>query len=392
MNEDEIMGVARRLLAHAQNGTTDQGELPWRIDLSVYSDPEVFGEEKEVLFRRGPLIVAMSADLPEPGSYFAIDDHDVPMLLTRDEKGQLHAFLNACAHRGAPVAQGCGAAKRLTCPFHAWSYRMDGRLASIAHEKSFGSVPHAKLGLTPLPCAERHGLIWVRPTPGEPIDPDALLSGLGPQLGGWQLERAEFVNSKLVPAEANWKLAMDTFAEGYHFGSLHSKTVGPSSITNLMTYDRYGRNHRLGFPARSIPALAKKAETDWNAFAYFSFIHFLFPNINLFVSPEWVYLFRLYPGDRVDRHHTRFGVYAREPLAGEKEREQAQQLFEFILYTFEKEDYWVSARIQRAIGAEGRRHSVFGRNEPTLADMHRSYREALGRDAAEVLTPLREEG
>ncbi len=385
---DEIQRVAKRLLAHVAAGSTEMGPHAHRLDLSVYTDPDVFATEKELLFRRRPLLAALSSDLPEPGSFLASDDAGVPILLARGDDGHVRAFQNTCRHRGALVAEGCGRAGRLACPFHGWTYDLAGRLVAVPHERSVAKLDRASLSLVSLPTLERHGLVWVQPTPGGPIDADALLSGLGPELEGWELARTTPVDDTLVHAQANWKLAMDTFAEGYHFGTLHRNTVGTTSLTNVMTYDRFGRNHRLAFPARAIVELAGKPEDEWDGFAYFAFVYFLFPNVTLFVSRDWVYVFRLYPGDEVDRHRTRFSVYARQPLETEARRKLAHDLFAFILFTFEKEDYRASAGIQAGLRTGLATHSILGRNELAIADMHRSYREAIGRDPGEILSPL----
>src|SRR4051812_24110407 len=99
---------------------------------SWYADAEHHALEIERVFRRSWVSVALDDDVRAPGSYFAASVGPIPVLLVRDDGGQLRAFLNACRHRGAPVATGSGSACALRCNYHGWVYRLDGSLARAA--------------------------------------------------------------------------------------------------------------------------------------------------------------------------------------------------------------------------------------------------------------------
>ena len=97
-------------------------------------------KEKE-FFKNHPQLIGLSGDLPEKGSYLALDDFGVPILATRDKDGQFRAFLNACRHRGARLAsEPKGRASVFMCPFHQWSYAPTGELINIPNEDHFGAV------------------------------------------------------------------------------------------------------------------------------------------------------------------------------------------------------------------------------------------------------------
>lgn len=98
------------------SGTT-QGTLPW----SWYSDPELLRREQERIFQRGWQYAGPAEHAGEPGDYFTCSIGDVPVVVTRDRAGELHALLNVCRHRGSIVAEGRGNRETLQCRYHAWT-------------------------------------------------------------------------------------------------------------------------------------------------------------------------------------------------------------------------------------------------------------------------------
>jgi phenylpropionate dioxygenase-like ring-hydroxylating dioxygenase large terminal subunit len=384
MDRAALVEVAKRMLRYAETGTTaSHPEGPRRNPVSTYTDPGQFTLEKERIFGRFPQLVCLSGDLPAPGAYRTHDDLGVPIVAVRGHDGRVRAFWNACAHRAARLVEGEGTLRGgFVCPYHAWAYGLDGRLAGVHKEETFGALPKARYGLVELPCEERYGLVYAAPAPDAGFSIAEHLGDLGPQLGSWDLGSAHFVESHVWRLRTNWKLALDTFCEGYHFGPLHPKTVGRVALTNCMTWDRYGKHgehHRLGFPNRSILELRGRSEGEWgDVFQHFSFVHFLFPNISLLVSPDAVELFQLFPGERVDEHVTRYRLYMRGPLDSEERRRVARAHFAFIRDVVDREDYRVSAAVQGNLRAGCRSHTTFGANEPSLIEMHRSFRRLAG--------------
>ena len=146
-------------------------------------------------------------------------------LVVRGRDGRLRAFLNVCRHRGAKVADGFGTARVFSCPYHAWTYDLSGRVRGIPDERCFPGVRAERSALTELPLCEKHGLVWVIPTPAADaasgFDIDPWLGGLGPQLAAVGFESWHFQDKRLIPETMNWKLIVDTFHEGYHIGFLH---------------------------------------------------------------------------------------------------------------------------------------------------------------------------
>ena len=132
-----------------------------------------------------------------------------------------------CSHRGSIVVpDGTGSARRFTCPYHAWSYDGEGRLVGILDREEFGDLDASCNGLTPLPAAERAGIIFVVLTPGAHLDIDAYLCGYGEMLDHLDLENCHFVGSQSVDGP-NWKVAYDGYLDFYHLPILHKDSLRP---------------------------------------------------------------------------------------------------------------------------------------------------------------------
>ena len=105
MSREELVAMTRNLVAHGAADTMEYADEIVRIPASAYTDPELFELEKQRIFRRLPLMVAPSCELPNPGDFKAMDICGVPLLLSRQKDGSMGAFLNMCTHRGNPVAK-----------------------------------------------------------------------------------------------------------------------------------------------------------------------------------------------------------------------------------------------------------------------------------------------
>ena len=386
-----LVNIAKRLLAHDKAGTTDMADAPCVHDASVYTDPERFEAERREVFARSPQLVCFSSDLPEPGSFRTFDALGVPVLLIRGEDRTVRAFLNACAHRGMRLKDGCGRARVLSCPYHAWSFALDGSLKSVNAEETFGEIDRDRYRLLELPAAEKYGMVFTAASPQVTIDIDALLGDFAPVFEHWQLGRLQHIKSGTFEVQTNWKLALDTFCEGYHFATLHRDSVADYALSNISDYRRFGsdlRNHRLAFPNTTIRELHDKPESEWGdadaVFAQFQLVHFIYPNISLLVSPRACEFFQIYPGAHVGEHVTHYHSYWRGhvPIPDDTVRREAEAHFDFIWQVVEQEDYWAGRCVQQSLNSGLVNETTFGRNEPALINMHRALRDAVDACAA----------
>ena len=114
--------LAARLLRHLDEGTTDSADSTHTVAVDDYLDADRWAVEVDRIFRKSPVVVALTAHVREPGSYRSVELAGVPVLTVRQADGSVRTFINSCRHRGAQVVpHGCGTARRLTCPYHAWS-------------------------------------------------------------------------------------------------------------------------------------------------------------------------------------------------------------------------------------------------------------------------------
>ncbi|MEJ2087486.1 MAG: aromatic ring-hydroxylating dioxygenase subunit alpha, partial [Gammaproteobacteria bacterium] len=228
MERAEQLRVIQGLMNHLDNGTNVDAGGQLRNPVAAYTCPDRAREEWQTFFQTYPQLLGLSAELAEPGSFFTSDDLGKPIICTRDQQGRFRAFLNVCRHRGTIVERARRGRKKLfSCPFHAWGYAPNGDLVAVPKEDHFGHVDKSCNGLVELPSAERHGLLFVCASKDRPFDIDDLLGDLGPELAAWELDRAEHRWDTRYDTKMNWKLAIDTFGETYHFNVLHKDTLAP---------------------------------------------------------------------------------------------------------------------------------------------------------------------
>ena len=364
MSRTELLRMARRNIAHVKADTIDQTPGVLRVPAANYTDPARFELELERLWRRTPLVLALSAELREPGDFRALEVAGVPVLLTRGSDGAPRAFVNSCAHRGAQVViEPAGRARRFVCPYHAWSYDEDGALAGVYARNDFGEVDPACHGLVRLPVAERAGLIWAVLRPGPPIDLDAFLCGYDSVLGEFGFESWHLFARRSVGGP-NWKIAYDGYLDFYHLPILHKNTFG-AGLPNRALYDAYGPHQRVSFPNPGLLRLEELPEEQWETRELLAGVWTIFPHVSIAtfdLGARAVLVSQLFPGATVGESTTvQSYLLAKEPDAGE--REAAEKMFELLGYVVREEDYATGLRQQRALLTGARAEVLFGRNE-----------------------------
>jgi len=369
--------LARRLLENCEANHGDYGDRPMKVPASAYSDPARWAIEMEQVFRRSPLVVALSCDVPDQGSYQTVDIAGRSILTVRGDDGVARTFLNVCRHRGAPVADGCGQARRFTCPYHAWSYDTRGALVGVPGREAFDDLDVS--GLVELPTHERVGLVLSTLSPEAQFDPDEWLGGMADALRAMRLEALHRYEPVTAIDGPNWKIAADGYVDGYHIGYLHKNTIGVNSITNRNTFDLFGPHQRVGFANKSTPGLRDVPEHEWPVYDAMSIVHYLFPNVSIAGTPTGaLMLSRLLPGPTHDRSTTLQFHYFREPIATDEARQRAEERREVYRGVVAEEDYSMGIRITRNLDAVRDEHFRFGRNELGNQHLHRTIDRLVG--------------
>src|SRR5262252_8278168 len=383
MDRPAQIDLLKRLLRYIETKTTALADLPWQNDTSVYFEPEHLAREEQILFRQYPLLMGFASDWPTPGSFRTDDYAGVPILVIRGRDGKLRAFLNVCRHRGAKVAQGCGTARVFCCPYHAWTYDLVGNIVGIPDERCFPDVRNERPALVGLPLCEKHGLVWVIPTPARDgatsFDIDPWLGGLGPELASYGFESWSFYDRRVVPETMNWKILVDTFHEGYHIGFLHRDSLRPILHGNVADFEAFGPNHRLTFPRTKLERLRNEPEATWDLMWNTTVIYALFPNTLLILQGDHVEVTRIFPREgRVDRAVMDLALYVPRAPVTDEERTHWDKNMQLVLDVVTGEDFPAGRSIQIGLTSGAQTHTVFGRNEPAMIHYHQSMQAALG--------------
>jgi phenylpropionate dioxygenase-like ring-hydroxylating dioxygenase large terminal subunit len=364
--EKQIGDVAEIMVDYVTNKKTFLTDKTMTVPSSSYTDPDQWEAEMELIFKRVPLMLAFTAEMPNPGDYKAMDAAGLPVLISRNKAGEVNAFLNVCAHRGAPVAnEGHGNCARFTCKYHSWTYGQDGKLIGISDASKFGEVDKSQRGLPQLPCEERAGMIFVCLTPDTPMDLDDFYRGYLDDFAALDMGSWAFLGTRVIEG-ANWKIAFDGYLEGYHFASLHPETIYPRTPSNCMHYEGYGASMRIGFPHHAIAENLKdvpRAEWGKQENNGFDFVRIMFPNVSAFIAPEITQIAQLFPGPTPDKNRTVLNYLRRAPIKDDEDRANAEAAINFFRDVTYNEDYLIGLEIQKGLESGAQEELIFGRNE-----------------------------
>ena len=190
-----------------------------------YTGAEVLAAETSGLLRRSWLGVARADELREPGDYRAFELAGTPVILLRDEERRLRAFANTCRHRGTRLLEGSGNTALIRCPFHGWTYALDGSLRGATRMGTARGFRRAGMGLVEFRAAERGGFVFVAPseeTPGI----DEWLGAFDTVLAPWRPKELVTTRRRELEVDCNWKLFLEVFNESYHLEHVHAATFG----------------------------------------------------------------------------------------------------------------------------------------------------------------------
>ncbi len=372
MSRKQLVEMARRNIAHVKAGTVDQEPDVFREPATNYFDPERWQVEVDRIFKRLPLMLGFTAELREPGSYKAMEVAGVPVLITRGQDGEARAFVNMCSHRGAIVVpEGVGTARQFSCPYHGWAYSLDGELVGILNPEMFGELDTSCLGFTPLPVAERAGLIFVVLTPGAPLDVDAFLCGYDEMLEHLGFDKCQVVGRQTI-AGPNWKVAYDGYLDFYHLPILHRNSFG-ANIPNKALYDAWGPHQRVSMPNPTFLPLEDVPEDEWDVEAMIGGVWTIFPHVSVadFDAGGKLYMVsQLFPGPTADESMTIQNFLATfEP--GEEHQVLIDEQMAFLENVVTNEDYYTGLRIQCSVKTGAKTEFLFGKNEGGGQRFHR---------------------
>jgi len=203
----------------------------YALDRAFYEDEDIFQRDIERIYMRAWLYAGHQSEIPAKGDYFLYNVAGEEVIIVRGNDGEVHALLNVCRHRGSRVClEARGSTKRLTCPYHGWTYALDGGLIAAAHmEEGFDK---SRFGLKKIHHHIFEGLIFINFS-DHPSSFDVIERDLGDYLRPYRLDQAKVARRQSYPVKSNWKLAVENYKECYHCGPAHPE---------------YSRAHSLALP------------------------------------------------------------------------------------------------------------------------------------------------
>lgn len=373
-----LRDIYLRLHSEAMNGGSE--EIPPQPDIPVsnYLDPARWQQERDVLFRKYPLIAAHGSRIAA-GESLALDLAGLPVVLTRDDQGEVRAFLNVCRHRGMRLLEPGEArpCKALVCPYHGWTYQLDGSLRHVLHPEFFPELDTGALGLRQLPCAERHGLVWVLPDADGRLDIDNWLGSLGVDFDWLGVSRDRCWRHDETMRAANWKLIIDAFLESYHIRVLHRNTVYPFFLDATALADRIGPHTRSAVARRGIVDHPQPPDEEKPLRDLCSYSHFVFPNAILVFHPDYTSLITVWP-DALDQLGWRHTMLVPPDCMDESWRDHWDKSLALIDDgVFQAEDLYAAEGIQIGLASGANDRLRLGAREYLVAEFHRHVEQAL---------------
>jgi phenylpropionate dioxygenase-like ring-hydroxylating dioxygenase large terminal subunit len=288
-------GIVERLWDNLQTRSKSTSDQIHSRAVADYLSSDRFFAEKDKLFRKLPIVVAHSSQLPNPGDFIRHDRLGMPLVISRTRSGEVAAFRNICSHRAATVApQWKGNCHHFICPYHHWTFDLDGTLKHVPDETSFDAGEFDALALKPIAVVEKFGLIFVRLEGDHEIDIDAFLGQVAPELEGLQLERHNFFADRDTPLDCNWKVMMEGSLEVYHFKFLHAQSAAGQFLPMSAIFDDYFPHQRHVMPRKDFPKRVEAADQPRRAVLP---NYFIFPNTVLTFPHDHMTLTQVFPTD-----------------------------------------------------------------------------------------------
>ena len=363
--------LAEKLVAHQGPAAHEVREL----DASVYVDPDRFAAEQRAIFARLPLVLAPSALLPDNGTAVAHDGYGVPLIVSRDQSGEIHVMANVCRHRGTRLieSEDVVSAKRIVCPYHAWTYGADGSLLAVPRADCFPGLDKADRPLMRFPCAESGGLIWF--ARDAQADFGHVLA-LEEDMAAFGMAGLHLYRRRTHAVASNWKQVMDAFLESYHVQRLHAETIAQFFTDGIAAADLIGPHQRAVVGRADY--LAAVDRDDWAALRrVLTYTYAFFPTSILIVSPDYINLLVVMPRTVGTCLVEDFMLIPEPPATPEAEDHWQRSWALLDGGTFAAEDFRAAALCQRGIESGLVRTVTVGALEEGIAAFHQRLGQLL---------------
>ena len=318
----------------------------------IYTSPEIFRLEKERIFTRDWLCVARVEEIKRPGDYLTLRILGEPLILTRDDEGDINVFANVCRHRGVEVARGHGNTSMFSCPYHGWRYDLTGRLAGAAYMAEAEHFDSTNCRLKPILFGVWRGWIFINfDANAEPLDD--FVAPLEQDFGILEMDRCRLFAKHQVEIDCNWKFVVENLTDIYHSEVLHSKTFAESIDTEKVEYKLTARGGNSSFYDAAPHNPSGKplfGKMPWMTDQPESFARsgFLAPNFDMFSRVDEAHPVIIWPVSPTKTHILIYQLFPAE-FSATSNFEQKAQLYLDYMIAIAEEDREMIESLQNAM-------------------------------------------
>ena len=366
----------------------------WSLPAWLYTDPEYFGVELARVIRPSWQIVCHESNIADPGAFHTLDYLGESVVAVRGNDGHIRAFHNVCRHRAMRLVEGPrGCAKKISCPYHAWTYELDGRLSGVPSKSDYPALTLQDNGLAPVAVEIWRGFVFVNLAPGPFPSVAEMMAPYDAEIAPYRFEDMRCISSeRLRPRAVNWKQVGDNYSDNLHIPVAHD------GLTRLF---------RKSYRIEAQPWVDRMSgEIDeghrGNFWEHFYRTHL--PRAEHLPEPSqrrWLY-YKLWPNMAFDIYADQIDFMQWLPLTPTTSvlREMAYALpsddrtMKLVRYAnwrinrvVNKEDTWLIERVQRGMGSQSYEVGPIGRSEVCLRCFARKIR-ALIPEARQHRAPL----
>lgn len=364
----------------SDNAGTNSPIAPW-----TYAHPELLALELEAMFSRRWQFVGHSSEVPDSGDYLTAKIGNDSVIVLRGKDRKIRSFLNVCRHRASRLLEGNGhCSSVLQCPYHQWTYRLDGTLMSIPQQQNFADVNMDELGLYPVQLEEFHGLVFVR------------VRGDGPGVAEQFAHTAHYFDKFdvasyecITPAtteiwDANWKIAWDNYLENYHIPFAHKglhrlvkENDQSEELDSGISYCEFDIRDKMSSvdEERQYQQLLHHADQRvpeeirkrWVQFAYT-------PNLGIDLYAEMLDVFQIIPLE-ANKALIRTSYYGHRQASPEEQKLRRLNLS--INAKINDEDMHICRRVQQGLTTQGYSPGPFSSEESSVLKFHQLLKERI---------------
>ena len=247
-----------------------EGDPVLGLEAKYFNDNALFRRIVDEVFYNNWLLACHASQLSKPGDYLTLEIHDQDILITRTREGELKAFYNVCQHRGHKLAQGNGNRKLLVCPYHAWSYDLEGKLKAAPHANKAPGFDSTKICLTEIRLENFLGFIFIN-LDTDCLSMDETWPGIREEMLNLcaDVEQRQYAYHHTADEGCNWFVAVENYNECYHCGHCHPSfakgIIDPSSYA-IEPYGDIQALHHTSAPSSSDDAWYDTSGSDYGSF------------------------------------------------------------------------------------------------------------------------------